>query len=328
MPSPTSRCRSCRRPTRSAASTTSSPPRRPPAAACSSTARAIVDKAAHCAGCHTLNAARGAIRHARSDDLRGRNPGVQGSAAEERLPEDRHVRHAATPSSPTSCPTTRSIRAIRFAASDFSTTAAWRTVFDFLRARFFTLDDDQRRDLEQFVLAFDTTFAPIVGQQITLTSGNAAVAGPRIDLMIARATTDFALIDQPGAKECDLIAKAVIGGAGARLPAERRQRRLSERSRRRAAVERRPVCAPWRASTGQPVTYTCVPPGEGVRLGLDRDGDGFFDRDEIDAGTDPADATSLPVPPTQPTRRQQRQPRVERSRRWCRPRPTATSTMT
>ena len=44
------------------------------------------------------------------------------------------------------------------------------TVFDFLRARFFTLGDNQRRDFEQFVLAFDSTFAPIVGQQITLTA--------------------------------------------------------------------------------------------------------------------------------------------------------------
>ncbi len=68
------------------------------------------------------------------------------------------------------------------------------TVFDFLRARVFILDDDQRADLEQFVLAFDTTFAPIVGQQITLTADNGAVVGPRIDLLIARARTDFPVV--------------------------------------------------------------------------------------------------------------------------------------
>ena len=33
--------------------------------------------------------------------------------------------------------------------------------------------------------------APIVGQQVTLTSTNSAVAGPRISLMIARAATPF-----------------------------------------------------------------------------------------------------------------------------------------
>ncbi len=33
-------------------------------------------------------------------------------------------------------------------------------------------------------------------------------------------------------------------------------------------------------------------------MGIDRDEDGHFDRDELDAGSDPADAASVPVPPT------------------------------
>ena len=45
---------------------------------------------------------------------------------------------------------------------------------------------------------------------------------------------------------------------------------------------------------GQELTYTCVPPGSGARIGIDRDEDGFLDRDELDAGTDPADPGSLP----------------------------------
>ena len=36
------------------------------------------------------------------------------------------------------------------------------------------------------------------------------------------------------------------------------------------------------------VTFTCVPPGSGIRMALDRDRDGRFNRDEIDAGTNPA----------------------------------------
>ena len=64
---------------------------------------------------------------------------------------------------------------------------------------------------------------------------------------------------------------------------------VSERSRRGAGVDRRAAARPGERRWRQQVTYTCVPPGEGVRLGLDRDGDGVFDRDEIDAGTDPAD---------------------------------------
>jgi DNA-binding beta-propeller fold protein YncE len=48
------------------------------------------------------------------------------------------------------------------------------------------------------------------------------------------------------------------------------------------------------AVPGQQLTYTCVPPGSGLRIGVDCDEDGAFDRDELDAGSDPADATSTP----------------------------------
>src|SRR5262249_14536105 len=63
-------------------------------------------------------------------------------------------------------------------------------------------DDNQRRQVEQFVLAFDSNMAPIVGQQITLTSSNRGTAGPRIDLLEARAA----------AGECDVVAKGALGG--------------------------------------------------------------------------------------------------------------------
>jgi hypothetical protein len=47
-------------------------------------------------------------------------------------------------------------------------------------------------------------------------------------------------------------------------------------------------------ATGRPVTYTCVPPGSGERIGVDRDGDGYWDGDERQAHTDPADPDSRP----------------------------------
>jgi hypothetical protein len=33
------------------------------------------------------------------------------------------------------------------------------------------------------------------------------------------------------------------------------------------------------ASAGSPVTFTCVPPGNGTRIGVDRDANGTLDRD-------------------------------------------------
>src|SRR5207247_9192131 len=62
--------------------------------------------------------------------------------------------------------------------------------------------DTTRRQVEQFVLAFDSNLAPIVGQQITLTNTNAATVGPRIDLLLARA----------GQNERDVVVKGTVGG--------------------------------------------------------------------------------------------------------------------
>lgn len=48
------------------------------------------------------------------------------------------------------------------------------------------------------------------------------------------------------------------------------------------------------AGPGSELTYTLVPRGTARRIGVDRDGDGALDRDELEAGSDPADARSLP----------------------------------
>jgi hypothetical protein len=138
--------------------------------------------------------------------------------------------------------------------------------------------DTIRQNLMQFVLAFDSNMAPIVGQQITLTAASAAVAGPRLDLLEQRAALG----------ECDLIAKTGGGRSetgylyvgGVWIPSLP----LSD-SQLRAGVSAAPLSS---------ITFTCAPPGSGPRMALDRDGDGWYDGDELDAGSDPADPSSTP----------------------------------
>jgi DNA-binding beta-propeller fold protein YncE len=126
----------------------------------------------------------------------------------------------------------------------------------------------QRRQLEAFILAFPTNLAPIVGQQITLAASSSAEVGSRIDLLRQRAD----------AGECDLIAKTrnddgeagfLYVGSGLFATDRRGQPPITDAALRSRA-----------AGHGHPVTYTCVPPGSGERLGVDRDGDGVWDGDE------------------------------------------------
>jgi DNA-binding beta-propeller fold protein YncE len=125
--------------------------------------------------------------------------------------------------------------------------------------------DATRGDVEQFILAFDSDLAPVVGQQVTLTSDNAAAAGPRIDLLTSRASTPFISKALSGASmECDLVARVVQNGrvmsflydpaAGNFIPDDGSDRVAGNVLRTLATVP------------GQEVTYTAATPGSGSRL--------------------------------------------------------------
>jgi hypothetical protein len=111
-----------------------------------------------------------------------------------------------------------------------------------------------RRQVSEFVMVFDSDLKPVVGQQVTLTQDNGAVAGPRLDLLVSRAQ----------AGDCDLVARsssAQFGGAISGRLVSGTNFKLSTGVTVSDANIRSNVI-----STGEPVTYTCVPPGDGVRI--------------------------------------------------------------
>ena len=175
------------------------------------------------------------------------------------------------------------------------------TMFHFFRATVFDPEPDkgflggdpERRDVEAFMLAFDSDLAPITGQQVTLDSASGPDVDTRIDLLEARAGAAFVSKVLGGATtECDLVAKGTLAGesrgwlydpATDSFAGDRAGDTPLESAALRALA----------SQAGQEITFTCLPPGSGARVALDRDEDGALDGDERDAGTDPADAASV-----------------------------------
>jgi len=145
--------------------------------------------------------------------------------------------------------------------------------------------DQQRRDLTDYMFAFPSNLRPIVGQQVTLTSTGGAGVGERIDLLIARARASVASPEFPSGRACELVVKGVVAGEARGWL--RNGAGLFESDRASEPPLSDPELRALAQTPGQALTYSCVPFGSGTRMGLDRDEDGVYDRDEIDAGTFP-----------------------------------------
>ncbi len=143
--------------------------------------------------------------------------------------------------------------------------------------------DPGRRDVESFLLAFDSNMAPIVGQQMTLDRFSTAQSHARVDLLLARAGASPA--------ECEVVASTrllgrevsflYLAGSHSFLAAEQHAPPISDPLLRLLAFIK-------------PLTYTCVPVGSGQRIGLDADLDGCYDLSEEKAGYDPRNPASRP----------------------------------
>ncbi len=171
----------------------------------------------------------------------------------------------------------------------------------FIQDGFGVTDDQATADLVSFVLSLsgsgsaltggtvtDPNHAPgvasldtpaAVGRQITIK--NPATV-PLIDSMISLANSS--------ASGVDLVVKGFKAGIPRGWFYDRTTGKfLSDRqSESETASSLRSL-----AADGAEQTYTIVPGGSGRRLGIDRDADGYLDRDELDFGSDPANPLSL-----------------------------------
>ena len=235
-----------------------------------------------CNGCHVLDPARGFF-------------GTDGRASFENEPQIAKVPHLRNlyqkvgmfglPDVPFLLPGHNASQGDQIRGFGYLHDGSIDTLFRFFRATVFqsafndligfTRGDPQRAEVEQFMLAFDSDLAPIVGQQVTLDAANGAAAGSRIALLVARAAAPFtSKILGPPATECDLVAKAVLDGRATGYA--RRPGGLFEPDDGTAPVDEVTLRG-LAAEPGARVTYTCVPPGSGQRVGVDRDVDGAFD---------------------------------------------------
>ena len=155
---------------------------------------------------------------------------------------------------------------------------------EFLAAPVFQSTTQQERDLFAFLMAFDTETFPSVGRQQIVTSANKSNS--------TVVTTITTMIAQAEASRCDVIVKGTIGGVAKGYAYDK----ATDHFLPDTLLESPKTEAEVRASVqaGDVITYMGVPPGAGVRMGIDRDRDTFLDETEVALGTDPADPHSNP----------------------------------
>jgi hypothetical protein len=131
----------------------------------------------------------------------------------------------------------------------------------------------QRRQIEQYLFAFESNLKPVVGQQITVSEINLSKTTDRVDLLSERAL----------AGDADLVVHGVID-------AEQRSYLMDQTgafhgNRRAESQLSKEQLLQLADLPGHFLTFTAVPVGTGVRMALDRDEDGVWDGDDLVSDT-------------------------------------------
>jgi hypothetical protein len=218
-----------------------------------------------CNSCHVLNIAKSQFGTAGLMSFEG-----SGAAEDFKIP---HLRNMYQKVGMFSRNNTGSIQqGAQIRGFGFDKSGGSGSIPEFLKAAVFTLTDKQRSDIEQMVLAMPSNLLPIVGQQLTVTPTNAAQADvvARMNLLVQRAQ-----VISPRA-ECELVAKAVIGNEARGWVMNASQAFVPDRASE-PTVTLAGLLA-QAANANAPLTFTCVAPGNGTRVGVDRNADAILDR--------------------------------------------------
>jgi len=155
------------------------------------------------------------------------------------------------------------------------------TLDNFHNATLFTTTPSDRRNLEQFMHGMDSNLAPVIGQQITLNNNSTAFVLNRIQLMASQMDTG----------NNEVIVKATIAGK------QRGWFREADGTYQSDDAFELPVTQTelllLAQTSGQELTFTAVPVGTAIRMGVDRDNDLVLDQNDNCpdiANTDQADA--------------------------------------
>ncbi|MFN8548010.1 MAG: hypothetical protein U0527_08625 [Candidatus Eisenbacteria bacterium] len=166
----------------------------------------------------------------------------------------------------------------------FGHDGVFHDIFSFLDFDLFDFrSPSERRDVEAFLLAFHTMTPEAIGAQWT-DRGVPELAGEE-RLAEMRQVADQGLVG--------LIAKGIDARGETRGWTYRYGAWIADRI---AEPDWTPEQLAGIAAPEHPLTYTAVVLGTETRLGIDRDEDGYRDRDEIEAGSDPEDPESTPSP--------------------------------